>query len=71
MPSLSPKVGHNKASRSDFLNQRFEPDRENAENAEGPFHLTKQGSEETPQRGKRGKYGHENVENAENASDWL
>ena len=40
--SLSPKAGHNKAGRSDFRNQRFEPDPgKNAGNAEGPSHPTK------------------------------
>ena len=58
--SLSPKAGHNKAGRSDFRNQRFEPDTGKMRKMRtAPLTLQKQGSEETPQN--------ENAETAENA----
>ena len=50
--SRSPKAGHNKAGRSDFRNQRFDPDT-----------AEKQGSEEIPQAKNA-----ENAENAEGPS---
>ena len=46
--SLSPKPGDNKASRSNFRNQRFEPD---TRKTLSPYQ--KQGSEETPWIAKR------------------
>ena len=62
--SLSPKAGHNKAGRSDFRNQRFEPDTGKMRKMRtAPRTLQKQGSEETPQS--------QSAENAENAADWL
>ena len=48
--SLSPKAGHNKAGRSDFRNQRFEPDTAKMQKMrKAPLTLQKQGFEETPQ----------------------
>ena len=65
--SLSPKAGHNKAGRSDFRTQRFEPDTAKMRKMrKAPLTLKKQGSEETPQSKTA-----ENAENAENAADWL
>ena len=61
--SLSPKAGHNKAGRSDFRNQRFEPDTAKMRKMrKAPLTLQKQGFEETPQSKSA-----ENAENAENA----
>ena len=63
MESLSPKAGHNKAGRSDFRNQRFEPDTAKMRKMrKAPLTLQKQGFEETPQSKSA-----ENAENAENA----
>ena len=63
LKSLSPKAGHNKAGRSDFRNQRFEPDTGKMRKMRtAPLTLQKQGSEETPQ-----SQSAENAENAENA----
>ena len=58
--SRSPKAGHNKAGRSDFRNQRFEPDTAKMRKMR-TVSVTpeKQGSEGIPQS--------ENAENAENA----
>ena len=57
--SLSPKAGHNKAGRSDFRNQRFEPDTAKMRKMrKTPLTLQKQGFEETPHaEQKRGKCG--------------
>ena len=61
--SRSPKAGHNKAGRSDFRNQRFEPDMGKMRKMrKAPLTLQKQGSEDTPQSKNA-----ENAENAENA----
>ena len=70
--SLSPNAGHNKAGRSDFRNQRFEPDTAKMRKMrKAPLTLQKQGFEETPQS-KRAENA-ENAENAdaENAADWF
>ena len=64
--SRSPKAGHNRAGRSDFRDQRFEPDAGKMRKV--PLTSEKQGSEEIPQSGR---CGHENAENEENAADWL
>ena len=56
--SRSPKAGHNKAGRSDFRNQRFEPDTGKMRKMRKlPLTLEKQGSEEIPRNKKRGKRG--------------
>ena len=58
--SQSPKAGHNDAGRSDFRNQRFEPDTGKMRTMRKvPLNPEKQGSEEVPQS--------ENAENVENA----
>ena len=56
--SRSPKAGHNKAGRSDFQNQRFEPDVGKMRKVS--LHPKKQGSEEILQT--------ESMEDAENAN---
>ena len=68
--SLSPKAGHNKAGRSDFRNQRFEPDTGKMwKMRKVPLTPEKQATKQ--KRGKRGKGGKCGHENAENADDWL
>ena len=57
--SQSPKAGHPKAGRSDFRNQRFEPDTAKMRKMrKAPLTLQKQGFEESPQS--------KSAENAEN-----
>ena len=61
--SRSPKAGHIKTGRSDFRNQRFEPDTGKMRKMrKAPLTPEKQGSEEIPQSRNAG-----NEENAENA----
>ena len=61
--SRSPKAGHNKAGRSDFRNQRFEPDTGKMRKMRKvPLTPEKQGSEEIPPSKNA-----ENAEIAENA----
>ena len=73
-PSQSPKAGHNKAGRSDFRNQRFEPDTgkmrkmQKALSSDHPTKTRVRGDSTERKCGKRGKCGYEN---AENADDWL
>ena len=74
LKSLSPKAGHNKAGRSDFRNQRFEPDMAKMRKMrKAPLTLQNKGFRRLTEkkRGKRGNCGKCGRKNAENAADWL
>ena len=71
--SRSPKAaGHPEAGRSDFRNQRFEPDTAKMRKMR-TFPLTpeKQGSEETPRSKNAENAENADTKTAENAADWL
>ena len=68
LSSQSPKAGHNKAGRSDFRNQRVEPDTAKMRKMRTvPLTSEKKGL----RRFHRAKKAENADENAENAADWL